>query len=311
MQTDVPLKVLTSTCPEDLLALIGSPDATVLEVVSLELPASVGRLDNVLYLRSAAGTEYRHLVEWQGYRDPLFLPRSLGYLSWLAVHQPDFPLAVTLVYLRREDDAGSTLRQVLDGRVLWEVELPCVRLWEQDATAAVASGRLGLLVLSPLMGGATAALVEEAGRAVLAQTEPSRQRADLLSILGVFAEPLLDAIRFLQLMGREQLMASELMDLLVGYKIAEMDAKFAEMVAERDAELAEVVAERDAELAELAVDALAARFPSAPISLADLIRQVRGPEALKQLHRAVLHAPDQAAAELVIRDAAAAPANPR
>lgn len=81
MQTDIPLKVLTSTCPEDLLALLGSPDATVLEVVSLELPASAGRLDNVLYLRSAAGTEYRHLVEWQGYRDPLFLPRSLGYLA--------------------------------------------------------------------------------------------------------------------------------------------------------------------------------------------------------------------------------------
>ena len=299
MQTDIPLKVLTSTCPEDLLVLLGSPDATVLEVVSLVLPASAGRLDNVLYLRSAAGTEYRHLVEWQGYRDPLFLPRSLGYLAWLAVHHADLPLAVTLVYLRREDDAGGVLRQVLDGRVLWEVELPCVRLWEQDAAAAVASGRLGLLVLSPLMGGATAALVEEAGRAVLAQTEPSRQRADLLSILGVFAEPLLDATRFLQLMGREQLMASELMDLLVGYKIAEMDAKFAEMVAERDAELAELV-----------VDALAARFPSAPISLADLIRQVRGPEALRQLHRVVLHAPDQAAAEQAIR-AAAAPATPQ
>jgi len=304
MQTDIPLKVLTSTCPEDLLVLLGSPDATVLAVVSLELPASAGRLDNVLYLRSAAGTEYRHLVEWQGYRDPLFLPRSLGYLAWLAVHHADLPLAVTLVYLRREDDAGGVLRQILDGRVLWEVELPCVRLWEQDAAAAVASGRLGLLVLSPLMGGATAALVEEAGRAVLAQTEPSRQRADLLSILGVFAEPLLDATRFLQLMGREQLMASELMDLLVGYKIAEMDARFAAREAERDAE-------REAELAELVLDTLTARFPSAPISLVDLIRQVRGPEVLKQLHRAILHAPDQAAAEQVIRNAAAAPANPR
>lgn len=171
--------------------------------------------------------------------------------------------------------------------------MPCVRLWEQDAASAVASGRLGLLVLSPLMGGATPALVEEAGRAVLAQTEPSRQRADLLSILGVFAEPLLDANRFLQLMGREQLMASELMDLLMGYKIADM------------------AAEREAELAELVQEALAARFPNAPISLADLIRQVRGPETLKQLHRAVLHAPDQAAAEQVIRNAAAAPANPR
>lgn len=207
---------------------------------------------------------------------------------------------MTLVYLRREDDVGDTLRQILDGQVLWEVALPCVRLWEQDAAAAVASGRLGLLVLSPLVGGATAALVEEAGRAVLAQTEASRQWADLLSILGVFAGPLLDATRFLQPMGREQLMASELMDLLMGYKIAEMDAKFAEMAAERDAELAELV-----------VDLLAARFPSAPISLADLIRRVRGPKALKHLHRAVLPAPHQAAAEQAIRDAAAAPASPR
>jgi len=108
----------------------------------------------------------------------------------------------------------------------------------------------------------------------------------------------------LQLMGREQLMASELMDLLVGYKIAEMDARFAAREAERDAE-------REAELAELVLDTLTARFPSAPISLVDLIRQVRGPEVLKQLHRAILHAPDQAAAEQVIRNAAAAPANPR
>lgn len=101
-------------------------------------------------------------------------------------------------------------------------------------------------------------------------------------------------------MGREQLMASELMDLLMGYKIAEMDAKFAELVAERHAELGELV-----------VELLAARFPSAPVSIADLIRRVRGPEALKHLHRAVLHAPDQGAAEQAIRDAATAPANPR
>lgn len=90
------------------------------------------------------------------------------------------------------------------------------------------------------------------------------------------------------------------MDLLVGYKIAEMEAK-------RDAEVAEREAKRDAELAELVVEILAARFPSAPISLANLIRQVRGPEELKQLHRAILHAPDQAAAELAI----AASASPR
>ena len=90
------------------------------------------------------------------------------------------------------------------------------------------------------------------------------------------------------------------MDLLVGYKFAEMDAKFAEMEAKRDAEVAELV-----------VEILAARFPSAPISLANLIRQVRGPEEFKQLHRAILHAPDQAAAELAIHDAAAASASPR
>jgi len=32
----------------------------------------MGRVDSLLRLRSPGGTEYLHLVGWQGYRDPSF-----------------------------------------------------------------------------------------------------------------------------------------------------------------------------------------------------------------------------------------------
>ena len=68
MQTDLPLKILTAACAPDLLPLLGAEGAPVLGVESLELPTTATALDTVLKLRSAQGTEYLHLLEWQGYR---------------------------------------------------------------------------------------------------------------------------------------------------------------------------------------------------------------------------------------------------
>lgn len=55
MQTDIPLKRLTTLRAHDLLPLLASEEATVIAVEALELPASATRLDNVLRLRSIGG----------------------------------------------------------------------------------------------------------------------------------------------------------------------------------------------------------------------------------------------------------------
>jgi hypothetical protein len=162
MDTDIPLKTLTEVYAPDLLPLPGITDAEVLGVESLELPAAATRPDNLLRLRASAGEYFVLLVEWQEYRDPRFLWRVLEYLAWLGMHRDEETIAVVIVYLHPTDDVGETLRQVIAGRVNWTVTFPCVRLGEQDAAAAVASGRSGLAVLSPLMRDATPELVEEA-----------------------------------------------------------------------------------------------------------------------------------------------------
>lgn len=135
METDIPLKTLTQICAPDLLPLLAIPDAEVLGVESLELPATATRLDNLLRLRASTGQYFVLLVEWQGYRDLRFLWRVLDYLAWLGLHCDDetVAIAVVLVYLHPADDVGETLRQEIAGRVNWSVTFPCVRLWEEDA----------------------------------------------------------------------------------------------------------------------------------------------------------------------------------
>lgn len=49
MQTDIPLKRLTALRGADLLPLLGVPAATLLDVVSRELPSTATRLDAGLY----------------------------------------------------------------------------------------------------------------------------------------------------------------------------------------------------------------------------------------------------------------------
>jgi hypothetical protein len=321
VQTDIPLKTLTELCADDLLSLLGAEGATVLGVEALELPASATRLDTLLHLRSPRGTEYLHLLEWQGYKDPKFLWRALGYLGWLGQHRDERPILVTPIYLHPDDDTGEELRATLDDEDVWVMPFRCVRLWEQDALTAVASGRLGLAVLSPLMRGANADLVRSAATLVLEQTEQSRRQADLLTILGVFAETFIEPDQFVRMMGRERLMASDLLSLLVEERMAEVrqeraaerEALERERAAEREALERERAAEREAleqqlqqavvQLLEAVEDAIAARFPSIPFGLAKMVEQVRDPVRLQQLHHAVLWATDQASAERAIREA--------
>ena len=138
MKTDIPLKRLTRVAPADILLLLGIEHADIVGVQTLELPTSQTSLDTVLRLRAADGRDYLHLIEWQGWNDPTFLWRVLGYLSWLGQHQAERPILVTIIYLKPEDDVGHTLIQELAGILGWQVHFPCVRLWQQEAAAAAA-----------------------------------------------------------------------------------------------------------------------------------------------------------------------------
>ena len=139
MKTDIPLKRLTQLCPTDLLPLFGAAGATVLRVESLELPTSKSSLDCVLHLLAPDGRPYLHVIEWQGWNDPVFLWRSMRYLGWLGQNRPERPILITVIYLKPDDDVGDTLVQQLPGQPDWILRLPCVRLWEQDAQQAAVS----------------------------------------------------------------------------------------------------------------------------------------------------------------------------
>lgn len=341
MKTDIPLKVLAAACAPDLLPLLGSAATEVVAVESVELPMASVALDTLLRLRDRLGREYLHLLEWQGYKDPTFLWRVLLYVAWLGQRLPERPIAVTLVYLTPEDDTGEAIEQTVEGPGGWGVGFHAVRLWEQDGDAAVGTGRPGLAVLSPLMRGATAALVERAAAVVLVQPATARQ-ADLLTILGVFAAPLLAPERFVRLIGKERLMASELISYLFKDEFAALEeARAAEQVRleqryeaerahleqeraaerarleqEREAERARLEHEREAERAHLeqtflhalvrtVEDTVSARFPATPVGLLTPLTNLRDAEQLQTLHAALLRAPDQESVERLLREAVA------
>jgi hypothetical protein len=284
MRTDIPLKRLAALCGADILTLVGMPPAVVRRVDALELPSSAERLDTVLTVESAGGTEYLLVIEWQGYRDPGVLWRLASYCAWVGQRNLDRPVVGALVYVTPAADVGDTLAQVIDGTILQTWAPRVVRLWELDAPASVMSGLIGMAVLSPLMRNANAQVVEQAIEQVLSHAEPAQQ-ADLLAILGVFAEPFITAERFVQRVGKERLMASD----LVSYLLEEQTTRYIE------------------ELQETLEGAIAARFPDAPLSLALTIRQVTQPEQLHRLILAVVRASDLTAVTAELTAAAAAP----
>lgn len=293
MKTDIPLKRLTRLCPTDLLPLLGSPPAQVIGVETLELPASKTSLDTVLHLRDATNQDYLHLIEWQGYADPVLLWRTLGYLAWIGQHRTERPVLVTIVYLSPADDTGDTLIQSPAIAGGWAVQFTCVRLWEHDATAALASGSPGLLVLAPLMGGATSELVEHAAQTLIAEVAPPIQ-GELLAALGMLAEPLLDSRRFVQLVTKERLMATDLISYLV-------EEKTAELVQEKTA----LEEEFRHVLQQTLEDAIIARFPTAPLSLTRAIRTISDRERLQALIRDVLRSADLPTVEQMLTQAQA------
>ena len=96
MQTDLPLKLLTTMRAADLLPLLGIPAAEVLEVIVRELPMKKRALNTLLRVRSPQGQEYLHLLEWQGYPDPAVLWRVLGYLSLVGQEEPHTTIVGTV-----------------------------------------------------------------------------------------------------------------------------------------------------------------------------------------------------------------------
>lgn len=150
-----------------MLPLLNMPASSLVRVESRELPTMATRLDTLLRVRSPRGQEYLHVLEWQGYPDLGALWRLMGYIAWLGQQEPGTVVIGTMVYLTPECDVGDTITQMIDGHVVQAWQVGCLRLWEQDAQAALASGNLGLAVLSPLMRNADVTLVEAATQLVL------------------------------------------------------------------------------------------------------------------------------------------------
>lgn len=126
------------------------------------------------------------------------------------------------------------------------------------------------------MLGEPAQLVEQA-IATVWSTAVLPQQADLLSILGVFAEPLIAPDRFVRMVGKERLMASDLLTYL-------MDEKITELQAEKQSEIAELRAELEAEklrqFQQALEEGVVARFPEAPPVLLQHIRRITDTQQL-------------------------------
>jgi hypothetical protein len=111
------------------------------------------------------------------------------------------------------------------------------------------------------------------------------QQADLLSILGVFAEPLIKHERFVRIVGREKLMASDLLSYLMEEKLAEL----------KEGTLRQLQTTLE--------EAVLARFPDAPLALAHEIRRVSDPQQIQQLIVTVIRAADLAQFEQALAQA--------
>jgi hypothetical protein len=323
MKTDIPLRVLTAISAADLLPLLGIQEAEVLGVDSLEMPSMTVRLDTVLRLRLPNDRTSLHLVEWQGWRDPNFLWRVIEYLGWLGQHRHERPINATPVYLWPEADVGDSVQHVGDNGANWSASFRCVRLWQEDAQAAVQSGRPGLAALSPLMRGATTLLVEEALQVVANAAMERQAQTDLMSILGLLAEPLLTSARLEAVVGRERLMTSKLVEYLYKEEFDEYRNQIAlltqelqqerererereRLLAERERERERLLAEQERERAERererarlmnalvqAIEAeISSRFPDARLSVGISLRQIQDPGRLSDLLGLVLRAPD-------------------
>jgi len=282
-------------------------------VETLELPAAKTSLDTVLRLRDSAGDESLHLIEWQGYTDRLILWRTLGYLAWLGQNRSERPIKATVIYLSPEDDVGETLVQAPHVPGGWSVTLSCIRLWQQDAQAALESGAPGLMALTPLMRGATAVMVEQAAQGLIQQTAPPSQ-GELLAALGIFAEPLVSTERFIRLVTKERLMTSDLISYLLKDKLAEMEQAHKQELARLEQEKAGLEQKREQERTRLEqekagirgalhvaiINTLQVRFPNTPSQMLGQVTRIEDAVQLQRVFQLALNAASLSAVKDVL-----------
>jgi hypothetical protein len=167
-----------------------------------------------------------------------------------------------------------------------------VRLWQHDAHAALATGSPTLVALTPLMQGASEALVEQAARTIIdAVAQPVQ--GELLAALGVFVEPLVATERFIRLVTRERLMSSSLISYLFKEELEEAREK-------KDAELRQTLQQA---LQQALTDVLVARFPATPEQLVLNVHRISDPTRLQGLIGAIAQAADLAQAEQLLTEA--------
>jgi hypothetical protein len=114
----------------------------------------------------------------------------------------------------------------------------------------------------------------------------------------VFAAPIMAPPRFIDLVTREKLMSSDLIEYLAKDIIAEQEAKWqARLEAEQAARLLQTERETLEAL-------LALRFPEAPMRLTNLIRKITDVTRLQALRADIPDVPDLATLEQHLRNAA-------
>ncbi len=311
MKTDLPLKRLVLLRPADLLALLGLPAASVIEVSVPELPLRKQTLDTLLRVRSPVGQEYLIIIEWQGYRDRSILWRLVVSMGVVTLDNPDLPVIGIVIYLKPSDDVGNRISVQVDGELIYDWQIRAIRLWEFDAAEAAASGNLALMTLSPLMHGADPALIEQTALTLL-RIAPMEQRADILTFLGIFAAPILDSAQFTRIVTKEVLMSSDLIEYLMQDVKAQHEQELQQlrqaMEATRreiEATRREVESERQARAVESERSALLAtltsRFPDAPLTLGLLIQQIRDVQRLQRLRADLPAIPDLVTLEQRLR----------
>ena len=152
MQTDGPLKVLLQTYPRDLLVLFGDEEATLQAVENVEIQQMQRRVDGILKLERAGELYYRH-IEFQAEPTPDVARRCFEYNAHLLMRY-NAPVVTAVVYLFPPGPPEDPVfRVTLGGKEINRWNFQVVRLWDVEATAALAQGSPGLVALTPLMRG--------------------------------------------------------------------------------------------------------------------------------------------------------------
>ena len=204
LDTDLPLKVLFRTRPQDLLALTGDEGARVLSAKVLELQSARRTVDFVMELRAGPQVYLRHL-EFQSRHRPEVLWRAFGYNAQLLL-QTRLPVVTTLVYLSPPAPHEPVFTVQVRGKEWNRWRFATLRLWEIEAGRALSMGP-GAAALVPLMKGHDLGLLARAVRRIRALA-PAPEQPELLAILRSLAERVYTASQLEALVGREVLMQS-------------------------------------------------------------------------------------------------------